>query len=410
MSPILALSMESSSHPPQALEVLETLIGFDTVSRNSNLGLIEWVRDRLKGLGVAARLSYDATSGKANLFASLGDAPGPGLALCGHTDVVPVDGQPWRTDPFKAERRGDRIYGRGSCDMKGFIACTLAAAPMFLAAPLKRPVHLAYTYDEEVGCLGAPVLLRDLQAAGVKPLGCIVGEPTGMQVMIGHKGHRRYGCCVRGLEAHSSLPASGVNAIEYAARLIARLREIALDLREHGPRDDSFSVPYFTLSTGTIRGGTAANIVPRECEFHFDLRYLPGADADAPVEELRRYAEHTLLPEMRDGSPEASIRFDMEEDAPALDTGAEDRLTYLGVRLTGNSRLGRVPFATDGGHFHQAGVPTIVIGPGSIEQAHKPNEYIDVDQMQQCGRFLERLRDELCAADFILSGEGRASP
>ncbi|MGB5082867.1 MAG: acetylornithine deacetylase [Burkholderiales bacterium] len=382
---------------PQSLELLEALIGFDTVSRNSNLGLIEWIRDYLKRLGIESRLSYDATRNKANLFATLGGSREPGLALCGHTDVVPVDGQPWDSDPFKAARREDRLYGRGSADMKGFIACTLAAAPMFLEAPLKRPVHLAYTYDEEVGCLGAPVLLRDLQAAGIRPSGCIIGEPTGMQVMIGHKGHRRYRCQVHGLEAHSSLAASGVNAIEYAARLIARLREIALELREHGPRDESFSVPYFTMSTGTIRGGTAANIVPRECEFHFDLRYLPGADADAPVERLRQYAARTLLPEMRRGAADTSIRIEMEEDAPALSTASDDRLTCLGTRLAHDARLGRVPFATDGGHFHRAGIPTIVIGPGSIEQAHKPNEYVSLGQIAKCDQFLANLKDEMCA-------------
>jgi acetylornithine deacetylase len=389
--------MSRDSPSRRSLELLETLIGFDTVSRNSNLGLIEWIRDYLERLGVASRLSYDATKKKANLFATLGEPRAPGIALCGHTDVVPVDGQPWDSDPFKALKHENRIYGRGSADMKGFIACTLAAAPMFLEVSLERPVYLAYTYDEEVGCLGAPVLLRDMQAAGIRPRGCIVGEPTGMQVMIGHKGHRRYACRVHGLEAHSSLAASGVNAIEYAARLIARLREIALELREHGPHDDSFSVPYLTMSTGTIRGGTAANIVPRECEFHFDLRYLPGADADAPVERLRRFASDTLLPEMRDVSAETDIRFELEEDAPFLDTGAEHRMTYLGTRLSGNARLGRAPFATDGGHFHRAGVPTIVIGPGSIEQAHKPNEYIELSQIAECERFLEGLKGELCS-------------
>lgn len=382
----------------RTLELVEKLIGFDTVSRNSNLGLIEWARDHLKRLGVASRLSYDAARAKANLFATLGDARAPGLVLCGHTDVVPVDGQPWDTDPFKAVTREDRIYGRGAADMKSFIACTLAAAPRFLEAPLKRPVHLAYTFDEEVGCLGAPLLLRDLQASGIEPAGCIVGEPTGMQVMIGHKGLRVYRCCVRGLEAHSSLAPQGVNAIEYAARLVARVREIALELRERGPRDESFSVPFLTMSTGTIRGGTASNIVPRDCEFRFDLRYTPGSDPDEPVERLRRYAAETLLSEMRRTSGGTDIRIDMEEDAPALDTAADHRLTRLAARLSGDGAPGRVPFATDGGHFHRAGIPTIVIGPGSIEQAHKPNEYIALGQIARCETFLERIRDELCAA------------
>jgi acetylornithine deacetylase len=390
--------MKPEAHTPRAqtIELMEKLVGFDTVSRNSNLGLIEWVRDYLKRLGVESRLSYDSSRAKANLFATLGGAGGAGLALCGHTDVVPVDGQPWDTDPFRAVTREGRVYGRGTADMKGFIACTLAAAPMFLDAPLKRPVHLAYTYDEEVGCLGAPVLIRDLQAAGIKPAGCIVGEPTAMQVMIGHKGLRVYRCCVRGLEVHSSISPSGVNAIEYAARLVARIREVALELRENGPRDESFSIPYVTMGTGTIKGGTAHNIVPRDCEFRFDLRYLPGMNADEPVERVRSYASVTLLAEMRRVSAEADIRIDLEEEAPALDTAAEDRMTTLGTRLSGNSVPGRAPFATDGGHFQRAGVPTIVIGPGSIDQAHKPNEYVALEQIAQCERFLERLKDELC--------------
>lgn len=380
----------------ETLEILETLIGFDTVSRNSNLGLIEWVRDCLAKLGVASRLTYDAARGKANLFATLSDAPGPGMVLCGHTDVVPVDGQPWHTDPFKAVAREGRVYGRGACDMKGFIACVLAAAPDFRAAPLKTPLHLAFTYDEEVGCLGAPGLLRDVRSAGIEMAGCIIGEPTGMQVMTGHKGIRIYRCSVRGLEAHSSLAPSGVNAVEYAARVVDFIRVLALELREQGPRDEAFSVPFATMQTGTIRGGTAANIVPRDCEFQFDFRYLPGMDADGPERRIRRFAEGTLLPEMRRVSAEAEVRLDLAAEAPDLDTPDDDHLSRLGARVAGNARLGRVPFATDGGHFHRAGVPTIVIGPGSLEQAHKPDEYVELEQIAQCETFLRRLRQELC--------------
>jgi acetylornithine deacetylase len=392
--------MKPASPSPRTLEIVETLIGFDTVSRNSNLGLIEWVRDHLKKLGVSSRLSYDASRAKANLLATLGEGAEGGLVLSGHTDVVPVDGQAWDTDPFQAVRRDGRIYGRGSADMKSFIACTLAAAPALLAAPLRRPVHLAYTYDEEVGCLGAPVLLRDLRAAGLAPAGCIVGEPTSMQVMIGHKGMRVYRCRVHGLETHSSLAPSGVNAIEHAARLIARVREIALELRTDGPRDESFSVPFVTMSTGTIRGGTATNIVPRECEFQFDLRYLPGTDPDAVVALVRRGAEDVLA-DMRLTAPDADIALELAEEAPDLNTAPDHPVTQLGARLSGGGAPGRVPFATDGGHFHRAGVPTIVIGPGSIDQAHKPNEFIALEQIAQCERFLERLKEELCAEAHV---------
>jgi acetylornithine deacetylase len=281
--------------------------------------------------------------------------------------------------------------------MKSFIACTLAALPALLRSPLKRPVHLAYTYDEEVGCLGAPVLLRDLQASGVRPAGCIIGEPTAMQVMVAHKGLRVYRCRVRGEEVHSSLAPQGVNAIEYAARLIGRVREVALGQRDHGPRDEAFTVPFATLSTGTILGGTATNIVPRDCEFTFDMRYLPGAPAEEPIDQIRRYAADVLVPEMRQISAGADIRVELVEEAPHLDTPADHPLVHLGAQLSGNPRLGRVPFATDGGHFHRHGVPTIVVGPGSIEQAHKPNEFIALEQVAACERFLGRLVDGLCA-------------
>ena len=381
----------------ETLAIIGRLIGFDTVSRNSNLGLIEWVRDHLAALGVKSRLTYDAGGGKANLFATLGEADGPGLVLCGHTDVVPVDGQPWDTDPFRAELRDRRIYGRGSCDMKSFIACALAETPRLLAARLKTPVHLAFTYDEEVGCVGVMTLLADLQRAGIRLSGCIVGEPTGMQVMTAHKGQRVYRCCVRGVEAHSSLAPFAVNAIEYAARMVSFIREVAQEARTSGPSDPKFSVPHTTMQTTLIAGGTAPNIVPRDCEFQFDMRYLPGTNPTGFIQRIERYAADSLEPEMRAVSKDAGIRLELLAEAPDLDTPDDDRLARLAARLAGNEALGRVGFATDGGHFHRAGVPTIVVGPGSIDQAHKPNEFIELEQVAQCERFLARLRDNISA-------------
>ena len=381
----------------ETVDIIRRLIGFDTVSRNSNLGLIEWVRDHLASLGVKSRLTYDAEGGKANLFATLSGASGPGLVLCGHTDVVPVDGQPWDSDPFRAEFREGRIYGRGSCDMKSFIACVLAAAPQLLAAQLKQPIHLAFTYDEEVGCVGVTTLLADLERTGIRCSGCIVGEPTGMQVMTAHKGQRVYRCCVRGLEAHSSLAPFAVNAIEYAARLVAFIRGVAAEARTTGPRDEKFSVPHTTMQTAIIAGGTAPNIVPRDCEFQFDVRYLPGTDPSDFVARIQRYAETSLVPEMHEVSTNTGIRLELLTEAPDLNTAEDDRITRLGIQLANNNALGRVGFATDGGHFHRAGVPTIVVGPGSIEQAHKPNEFIELEQVAQCERFLARLRDNLSA-------------
>lgn len=374
-----------------SLDIARILVGFDTVSRHSNLGLIEWVRDHLAALGVRSHLSYDRTGGKANLLATVGEASGPGLVLCGHSDVVPVDGQPWTGDPFRAEVRDGRLHGRGSADMKSFIACVVSAVPRMLAAPLSRPLHIALTYDEEVGCYGSPVLLADAHKRGVAMSGCIIGEPTGMQVMTGHKGMRVYSCRVLGRETHSSLAPQGVNAIEYAARMIEFVRGLAEELRTSGPRDEGFTVPFATMQTGLICGGTANNIVPRECSFEFDFRYLPDMDVETALERIHRHARDILEPEMRRIAPEAGIQLVLDHEVPSLSTPEDSDMTYLGLRLAGDPRLGRVAFATDGGHFHRAGVPTIVIGPGSIEQAHKPDEYIELAQIDACDAFLGRL-------------------
>src|ERR1700731_2828853 len=275
--------------------MIERLIGFNTVSRDSNLALIEWVRDYLHGHGAKTRLTHDATGKKANLFATLGDSRRPGLILSGHTDVVPVDGQNWATDPFEITEADGKLFARGSADMKGFIGIILAQAPKFVAAlnskRLYAPLHYALSYDEEGGCLGVRGLIRDLEENGIRPAGCVVGEPTSMQPIIAHKGTHRFRCAVHGREAHSSYVTHGVNAIEYAARLIVYIRQIADRLAQFEQRDCGFTVPYTTLSTGLIRGGIAANVVPKECEFQFDLRTLPHASADALYREIRAQAD-----------------------------------------------------------------------------------------------------------------------
>jgi acetylornithine deacetylase len=376
--------------------ILETLIGFDTVSRNSNLGLIEWTRDWLASLGVTSTLTYDARGGKANLLATLGDPAQRegGIVLCGHTDVVPVDGQDWHSDPFRAQWFDDRVHGRGTCDMKGFIACVLAIAPRFVQSRLRQPVHIALTFDEEVGCLGAPLLVDDMLRLGYRPQGCIIGEPTSMQLMTGHKGVRIYECAVRGCEAHSSLAPQAVNAIEYAAQLIVRVRETADALRHHGPFDHGYDIPYATLSTGVILGGTAANIVPRDCRFQFDLRYLPAMDPDVPIAEIRKHAAD-LTQRMQVQHIESGFCIEQVAESPALETPADSRIIDLVQRIMGTREAGRVAFATDGGHFHKAGIPTVVIGPGSIEQAHKPDEFVSRGQLHSCLRFLEGLRGSI---------------
>ena len=376
-------------------EMIQRLVAFDTTSRDSNLGLIEWVRDWLKGFGIGSRLTYDATGKKANLFATIQKGARPGIVLSGHTDVVPVDGQPWDTDPFAATIKDDRIYARGACDMKSFIAAALAMTPRFLAADLKAPVHFALSYDEELGCIGVRGLIEDLVRNEITAAGCIVGEPTGMQPVIANKGMRTFRCSVHGKEVHSALAPHGVNAIEYAARLVAHIRGIADRLRSSETRDHGFQVPFTTLQTGLIRGGTAPNIVPRECEFHFEFRYLPGADPDALEREIKAYAADVLEPEMRGVDPRAGFEFFTKAQIPGLDTAEADEVTALAQALSRNRGVTKVAFAAEAGLFQQAGIPSIICGPGSIEQAHRPNEFIALDQVARCESFLERLVGEL---------------
>jgi acetylornithine deacetylase len=376
-------------------EMLERLIAFDTTSRESNLGLIEWVRDWLRGHGVEARLTYDATGRKANLFATIGAGVRPGIVLSGHTDVVPVDGQPWETDPFKATIKGDRVYGRGTADMKSYLAVALAMTPRFLAAHLRAPVHLALSYDEEVGCIGVRGMLADLAASGIAPAGCVVGEPTSMRVVVAQKGMHVYRCRVHGREAHSALTPQGVNAIEYAAKLIVHIRAMADRIRDMEPRAQGFDVPFTTLQTGTVRGGTAHNIVPRQCEFQFEFRYLPGADPDALIDEIESYARSVLEPEMKRIASDAGVEITRAVEVPGLDVEEDHTLAELARALARNDAIGHVAYATEAGLFQQAGIPSIICGPGSIEQAHKPNEFIALDQIALCESFMERLIDEL---------------
>jgi len=376
-------------------EMLDRLIGFDTTSRESNLGLIEWVRDWLTGQGIACRLTYDSTGAKANLFATVGTGSRPGIVLSGHTDVVPVDGQAWDTHPFKATLSNDRVYGRGAADMKSFIAVALAMTPRFLAADLRAPVHFALSYDEEVGCIGVRGLLADLAENGIAPAGCVVGEPTSMRVVVAQKGMHVYDCRVRGREAHSALTPQGVNAIEYAAKLIVYIRNVADRIRDGGHRADGFDVPFTTLQTGTIRGGTAHNIVPRECAFQFEFRYLPGADPKALFDEIESYARSALEPEMRRVASDAAIEIRPRVDVPGLDIDVDHELAELVRGLARNDAVGRVAYATEAGLFQRAGIPSIICGPGSIEQAHKPNEFITLDQIALCESFMERLVEEL---------------
>jgi acetylornithine deacetylase len=377
-----------------AREMIERLIAFNTVSRDSNLGLIEWVRDYLQRHGAKTRLTHDSSGKKANLFATLGDSPKPGLILSGHTDVVPVDGQAWDTDPFAATEQNGRLYARGSADMKGFIGIALSQAPKFVAAlnanRLDAPLHYALSYDEEVGCLGVRGLIKDLQDNGIRPAGCIVGEPTSMQPIIAHKGTHRFRCAVHGREAHSSYVTHGVNAIEYAARLVVYIRQIADRLAQLETRDYGFTVPYSTLSTGLIRGGIAANVVPKDCEFSFDMRVLPNASPDALYQEIRSYAE-ALAREMQAVDPESRIDLVWVSQTIGLAAAETDAIVQWAMQLSQNPTVGKVSYGTEAGLFQQMGVPSVICGPGDIAQAHRPNEFVALEQLAQCETFMNRI-------------------
>ena len=385
---------ETSTPSSDARAMVERLIAFNTVSRDSNLGLIEWTRDYLAKLGARTRLTHDATGRKANLFATLGDSDRPGLILSGHTDVVPVDGQSWDTDPFKVVERDGKLYARGSADMKGFIGVALSQAPRFVealnAGQLDAPLHYALSYDEEVGCIGVRALIRDLEESGIKPAGCVVGEPTSMQPIIAHKGMNRFRCTVRGREAHSSYVTHGVNAIEYAARLVVYIRQIADRLAEFEKRDYGFTVPYTTMSTGLIRGGIASNVIPKECEFQFDMRTLPGASADALYQEIRAQAD-TLSREMRALDPQSGIELEWVSQTLGLASSESDAIVQWAMRLARSNQTGKVSYGTEAGLFQQMGVPTVILGPGDIAEAHRPNEFVALDQLAKCESFVKRI-------------------
>jgi acetylornithine deacetylase len=377
-----------------ARSMIDRLIAFRTVSRDSNLGLIEWARDYLQGHGAKTRLTHDASGRKANLFATLGDSKKPGLILSGHTDVVPVEGQAWDTDPFLATERDGKLYARGSADMKGFIGVALAQAPQFVAAlndnRLDAPLHYSLSYDEEVGCLGVRGLIRDLEENGIRPAGCVVGEPTSMQPIIAHKGMHRFHCTVRGREAHSSYVTYGVNAIEYAARVVVFVRQIADRLAQREQRDYGFTVPYTTLSTGVIRGGIATNVIPKHCEFHFDMRTLPQASADDLYEEIRAYAA-SVEREMQAIDPQSGIDLVWDSQTVGLAAAETDAIVQWVMRLSGNPTVGKVSYGTEAGLFQKMGVPTVICGPGDISEAHRPNEFVALEQLAQCETFMNRI-------------------
>jgi acetylornithine deacetylase len=379
-----------STLSPAALSLSQQLIRINTVSRNSNLPLIEVARDHLQALGIESRLTFNADKTKANLFATVGSGKPAGLILSGHTDTVPWDGQDWRFDPLGAAIEDGKLYGRGSADMKSFIAIALSQAKAYLEADLPYAIHYALSFDEEVGCFGVKELIADMKDAGIAPLACIVGEPTEMIPAIAHKGVYRWRCCVRGKEAHSSLTPYSVNAIEEAAKLVTRIRGMADEWQRSEPRYEGFDVPYSTASVGRFEGGIADNVVPRDAWFHYEFRNLPTADAFLMQKELLVGVE-SALSAMKNVANEAGIEFEEICAVPAFLGSAQDAVTQLAQRLSGEQRTTLVGFGTEAGLFKAAGVPSVVCGPGSITQAHQADEYVSLEQLARCEQFLQGL-------------------
>jgi acetylornithine deacetylase len=380
----------------QSLDMITRLVGFDTVSRNSNLALINHVREYLESQGVRSHLVESADGKKANLFATVGPDVEGGVVLSGHTDVVPVDGQPWDTDPFAITEKDGRLYGRGTCDMKSFIAIGLAAVPDMLAAGLKRPVHFALSYDEEVGCAGAPSMIDRLVTDLPKPSAVIIGEPSSMAPIMAHKGLAAARTTVIGHEAHSSQVQRGVSAVMTAARLITFLEDMMAENKARADADCPFIPPYSTIHVGVVHGGTALNIISRECSFTWDVRVLPGDSVRGYLDRFQSYCD-SLLPAMRAIAPEASITTTLLADAPPLNSDGDDAARRIAMRLSGCSCCGVVPYATEGGQFQERGFSVVVCGPGSIDQAHQPNEYIDISQVTECEEFVGKLIMQLAA-------------
>lgn len=392
--------MSGRGRPPRpprnmnSAQLLDRLVGFPTVSRDSNLPLIEFVRGYLASFGVGSRLYPDSSGRKANLFASIGPAEQPGILLSGHTDVVPVDGQRWSSPAFELRERAGQLHGRGSADMKGFIACALRAARLAAGRRLRMPLQLALSYDEEIGCVGVRSLIEDMAGWAHLPRFCIVGEPTMLRSAVGHKGKLALRTTCHGRSAHSSRPDLGVNAIHLATDLIARIRERQEDLARGGARDPAYEVPYTTLHVGVIHGGTVLNIVPENCEFEFEIRNLPADDAPALVEAIRGDAAEVL----RGSAPaaETGIHIEITNEYPPLETAEDSEVVALAAQLTGQHERIRVGFGTEGGLYSsRLGIPSVVCGPGSIDQAHKPDEFVAHEQLQRCDAMMDALLDRL---------------
>lgn len=371
--------------------MLARLAAFDTTSRNSNLELIGFVRDWLDRFNVPYRLSHDPTGTKANLHAVIGP-PGPGgIALSGHVDTVPVDGQAWSADPFTLRRADGRLYARGACDMKGFVASFLVAVPELMRRTLRKPVHLFVSYDEEVGCFGAERLVQDIAESGWKPALCVVGEPSGMQPILAHKGKLNLMVRVRGLPGHSSQPARGVNAVHAAAEAIAYVAQEARRFAAEGPFEEGFDPPHTTIHVGTMEGGTILNIIPERAQFHMEWRNIPADDLDREYGRLRDHVAAHIEPWMKAVNPACGFEYEVMVRMPGLSLAPDHELTALVRQVSGFNSTGKVSYGTEAGYYQEAGIPTIVCGPGHIAQAHQPDEWIAESELAACDRFIRAL-------------------
>lgn len=375
----------------RSIEILSDLIAFPTVSAESNLDMIAYLSDHLSALGARCRTTSDDSGAKANLFATLGPDSTGGIMLSGHTDVVPVVDQDWSSDPFDMLRKDGLLYGRGSCDMKGFIAATLAMAEQVDAQALTRPLHFAFTHDEETGCLGARHLVADLAEQGIVPDIAIIGEPTEMRIIEGHKGCYEYTTRFAGLEGHGSAPDAGVNAAEYAARYVGKLLDLREALKPRARATSRFDPPWTTINVGRISGGVAHNVIVGKAEVEWEMRPVQDSDADFVKDALAAYVRDTLLPAMQDVHPEAGITLETIGEVAGLEPMEQNAARDLIAELTGANAIDLVAFGTEAGLFQQLGAQVVVCGPGSIAQAHKPDEFLAVEQLEQCCGLLGKL-------------------
>ena len=375
-----------------SIEILKKLVSFDTTSFKSNLDLIKFIENYLNDLNIKSELIYDETKNKANLFTTIGPNLQGGIVLSGHTDVVPITKQNWTSDPFILTERDDKLFGRGSSDMKGFIAIVLSRVSAMVEKKLKKPIHLAFSYDEEIGCVGVHSLLDLIKKKSINPEFCIVGEPTSMEMVIGHKGKHAYDVKVDGLSCHSGQAPNGVNAINYASKLINYIEEINKEKSIEGPFDNEYEIPYSTLHTGLIKGGTILNIVPNLCQFEFEIRHLAEDDPLEIIQRIKKYTEELLIKEMHNISSKTNIEINEKINYPGLNISESISPVKQVKELLGHSSHKKVVFGTEGGLFkRELNLPTIICGPGSIDQAHKPDEFISIKQIEKGGAFIDKL-------------------